>query len=66
MKFDLEIKTYRKKFAIFAGKTRMTHLMKNEGEAISYLEKNRAILDYYAGSAGVSVENTEPIIVHAA
>ena len=55
---QLTIATYRKKFAIFAGESRLASGFANEAAAQADLEENREMYTYWAGSAGVSVQNT--------
>lgn len=57
----LEVRLYRKKWAIFAGKSRLSQLFANEDKANNELDQKRSLYEYWAGSCGVSVENTTPI-----
>ncbi len=59
----LEVKVYRNKFAIFSGKSRLSRLFKTEDLAKKELNNNSSFYEYWGGSAGVSVENSTPIVV---
>lgn len=61
---ELEITTYRKRFFVSIGKTRLSRGFKQQEEAQKDLEKNKSFYLYWSKSAGVSVENTTPIIKH--
>ena len=43
---------------------RSSGLFPSEQDAIDALNKRRSFYEYWAGSAGVQAENTEPVIVH--
>lgn len=59
---DLEIKQYRKRFFIYAGKSRLSRGFKLEEEAQQELKENHSFYLYWSKSASVSVENTRPVI----
>jgi hypothetical protein len=61
MKISIEVKPYRKKFALFAGKSRLSPLYKTKIEALKELNNNVEHYRYWADSTGVSIENKEPI-----
>jgi len=50
------------KFAIVAGKA-ILKKFKTVDTAKAELQKNRSLYEYWAGSAFVSIQNTEPIII---
>ena len=60
----LEVKLYRKKWAIFSGKSRLSNLFPSEDLAQKELNGKRSLYEYWSGSASVSVENTDPVIKH--
>jgi hypothetical protein len=64
MKIAIEVKQYRKKFAIYAGKSRLSPLFKTEGMALKNLNDNVEHYRYWADSASVSIENTEEVVKH--
>lgn len=59
---NLQVKLYRNKYAVFAGKSRLGQMFKTEEQAIKDLEKNKELYIYWAGCAGVSIENTEAVV----
>lgn len=60
--YVLEIRIIRARHCIVAGKSVLAKF-KTSDEATASLESNRALYQYWAGSAGVSIQNTEPKIV---
>lgn len=59
----LEIRIIRARHCIVVGKAVLAKF-KTSDEAVASLENNRALYQYWAGSAGVSIQNTEPKIVN--
>ncbi|WP_020211018.1 hypothetical protein [Gilvimarinus chinensis] len=59
----LEVKPYRGKFAIFACKSRLASGFKSADLAQQELQDNRSLYEFWAGSAGTSVENTPAKVV---
>lgn len=60
---ELIVKPYRKKFAIFAGSARLSQGYLSESDAQGELDNNESLYRYWAGSAGVSIENTPAKII---
>ncbi|GAA0364695.1 hypothetical protein [Serratia ureilytica] len=58
----LEVKFYRKKWRIMVGKSSLSAFSKEE-DAIKELAAKQGFYEYWAGSASVQAENTEPVIV---
>ena len=50
-------------WAIFAGVSELSRPFKSIDLALDELKTNRSHYEYWAGSAGVSVENTTPVII---
>ncbi|MCN9907119.1 hypothetical protein MLV07_22665, partial [Escherichia coli] len=59
----LEIKFHRRRWRIMVGRSSLASF-RSEQDAIDALNKRRSFYEYWAGSAGVQAENTEPVIVH--
>lgn len=57
------ISPFRGKYAIFTGSARLTSGHKTEAIAKQYLDDNKALLTYWAGSAGVSIQNTPAVTI---
>jgi len=65
MKHALTVKLYRNKFHIFAGKSKLTSKGYASKEAADQeLKDNHSFYAYWAGSCSVSVENSEPKVIH--
>ncbi len=62
--FSLNITQYRKKWYITAGKSRLSTGFASQELAQEELDKKQSLYSYWAGSAGVSVQNTTPIVKH--
>jgi hypothetical protein len=60
----LEVRKFGRSYAICAGKSVLSRY-RSEALAIAELASNRAFYEYWAGSVGVSIENTEPITILA-
>lgn len=60
---SIEIKKYRGKFAIFAGKSRLASGFATAEKAQADWDNNQELYRYWAGSAGVSIENTPAVKV---
>ncbi len=58
-----EIKFHRRRWRIMVGRSSLASF-RSEQDAIDALNKRRSFYEYWAGSAGVQAENTEPVIVH--
>lgn len=51
---------YRKKWFVTAGKSRLSQGFASQELAEEALSNNRGFYEYWAGSAGTSLENTPP------
>lgn len=60
--FELIVKKYRGRFAVFAGDSRLSALFKNEDDAKNELNDNYELYKYWSNSAGVSLQNTPAIV----
>lgn len=58
----LEVKFHRRRWRIMVGKSSLA-CFRSEDEAKAALERRRSFYEYWAGSASVQAENTEPVIV---
>jgi hypothetical protein len=62
---ELEVRGHRGWFAIYAGQSKLSKSYRSREAAEKELEESRSFYRYWAGSAVVSVENTEPVIIVA-
>ena len=60
----LEVRKAGRSYSICAGKSVFSSY-RSEALAIAELASNRAFYEYWAGSVGVSIENTEPVTIFA-
>lgn len=61
-KLDLEVKQVRGRWCIVAGESVLDRF-KTEQEATKALQDGRLTYEFWAGSAGVAIQNTPPKIV---
>ena len=62
---SLHIVCSRKRFYICAGKSRLSEGFRSQAQAETELTKGANLWNYYAGSAGVSLENTPARVIVA-
>jgi hypothetical protein len=60
----LEVRKAGRSYSICAGKSVFSSY-RSEALAIAELASNRAFYEYWAGSVGASIENTEPVTIFA-
>lgn len=58
----LVVKFHRRRWRIMVGNSSLASF-RSEEEAIRSLHQHRGFYEYWAGSASVQAENTEPVIV---
>lgn len=61
--YEIEVKEYRNRFYVFAGKSRLSIGYKLKEEAEKELKENSKLYKYWSGSISVSVENSEHKII---
>ena len=61
----LSVSKIRARFYVVAGESKLSKGFKTEASAIADLEQNADFYSYWAGSASVSIENSEKVIINA-
>jgi hypothetical protein len=64
-KMTLTIDKTNRGWAIFSGRSQLSRNFRSFDAAQSELAKNNSFYEFWANSCGVSVDNTEPVIVYA-
>jgi hypothetical protein len=59
-----EVRKIGRSYFICANKSTLSRY-RSEAQAVAELANNRAFYEYWAGSVGVSIENTEPVTILA-
>ena len=62
---SVEIRKARRGYAIYAGVSLLSRSFKTREQAERWAEDNAKFLACWAGSPSVSVENTQPRVIHA-
>lgn len=60
----LTIEKKRGWFAIYAGKSKLSKGFRSESDCQAHLERYDTMYQYWAESAGVQAENTDPVIIN--
>lgn len=63
----ITVQKVNRSFFVFAGKARLMKCVgaKNEADAMAFVFNNAKLIAYWASSAGVQINNTEPVIINA-
>jgi hypothetical protein len=61
----IEVRKASRGYAIFAGASMLGHGFKTRDKAERWAQENASFLAYWAGSVGVSLENSECRVINA-